>query len=196
MARRLGIYTLGHYLSLPNALSKKIWNPLLKNYETWEMSYLDTLKAQDKANLEETLEGMFLTHQQILKGFFPLAERVECLERIEAEFSKNFNNLAAILSMEIQKPTALAQLECERSLDTINSERGTLGAKLNRLEGVTRNLSNVVENISAARGRSQDTDFASETAKLTRSQILQQAGTAMVAQANQLPQGVLSLLGR
>jgi flagellin len=67
---------------------------------------------------------------------------------------------------------------------------------LNRLEGVTRNLSNVVENISAARGRIQDTDFASETAKLTRAQILQQAGTAMVAQANQLPQGVLSLLGR
>ena len=121
MARRLGIYTLGHYLSLPNALSKKIWNPLLKNYETWELSYLDTSKAQDKANLEETLEGMLLTHQQILKGFFPLVERVECLERIEAEFSKNFNNLAAILSMEIQKPTALAQLECERSLDTIRA---------------------------------------------------------------------------
>jgi len=90
----------------------------------------------------------------------------------------------------------LAMLVFERSLDTINSERGTLGAKLNRLEGVTRNLSNVVENISAARGRIQDTDFASETAKLTRAQILQQAGTAMVAQANQLPQGVLSLLGR
>jgi len=56
-------------------------------------------------------------------------------------------------------------------------------------------LSVSIENISAARSRIQDTDFASETAELTRNQILQQAGTAMLAQANQLPQSVLSLLG-
>jgi acyl-CoA reductase-like NAD-dependent aldehyde dehydrogenase len=121
MARRLGIYTLGHYLSLPSAFSKKIWNPLLKNYETWELSYLDTSKEQDQANLEETIEGMFLTYQQVLKGFFPLKERLECLERVASEFTKNFNNLASILSMEIQKPISLAQLECERSLDTIKA---------------------------------------------------------------------------
>lgn len=121
MARRLGIYTLGHYLSLPNAFSKKIWNPLLQNHETWELSYLDTSQNQDQANLEETLEGMFLTYQQILKGFFPLKERIECLERIAVEFAKNFNNLASILSMEIQKPISLSQLECERSLDTIKA---------------------------------------------------------------------------
>jgi acyl-CoA reductase-like NAD-dependent aldehyde dehydrogenase len=121
MARRLGIYTLGHYLSLPSAFSKKIWNPLLKNYETWELSYLDTSKEQDQANLEETIEGMFLTYQQILKGFFSLKERLECLERVASEFTKNFNNLASILSMEVQKPISLAQLECERSLDTIKA---------------------------------------------------------------------------
>jgi acyl-CoA reductase-like NAD-dependent aldehyde dehydrogenase len=121
MARRLGIYTLGHYLSLTSAFSKKIWNPLLKNYETWELSYLDTSKEQDQANLDETLEGMFLTYQQVLKGFFPLKERIECLERVATEFTKNFNNLASILSMEVQKPINLAQLECERSLDTIKA---------------------------------------------------------------------------
>jgi acyl-CoA reductase-like NAD-dependent aldehyde dehydrogenase len=131
MARRLGIYTLGHYLSLPNAFSKKIWNPLLKNYETWELSYLDTSKEQDQATLDETLEGMFISYQQILKGFFPLKDRVECLERIAREFSKNFNNLASILSMEIQKPIKLAQLECERSLDTI---KATIEVGLNALE--------------------------------------------------------------
>jgi len=90
----------------------------------------------------------------------------------------------------------LAMLVFEKALDTINSERSIIGAKLNRMEAVIRNLENVKENITAARGRIQDADFAEETAKLTRTQILQQAGTAMVAQANQFPQSVLSLLGR
>jgi flagellin len=84
----------------------------------------------------------------------------------------------------------------EKALDSINSQRSVLGAKLNRMEAVVRNLENVKENITAARGRIQDADFAEETARLTRTQILQQAGVAMVAQANQAPQTVLSLLGR
>ncbi len=90
----------------------------------------------------------------------------------------------------------LAMLVFEKALDTVNGERSVLGAKLNRMDAVVRNLGNVRENITAARGRIQDADFAEETARLTRGQILQQAGTAMVAQANQLPQSVLSLLGR
>ena len=84
----------------------------------------------------------------------------------------------------------------EKALDSVNSVRSVIGAKLNRMDAVVRHLQNVSENISAARGRIQDADFAEETARLTRSQILQQAGTAMVAQANQLPQSVLALLGR
>ena len=90
----------------------------------------------------------------------------------------------------------LAMLVFEKALDSINSERSIIGAKLNRMEAVIRNLENVRENITAARGRIQDADFAEETGRLTRTQILQQAGTAMVAQANQFPQSVLSLLGR
>lgn len=88
----------------------------------------------------------------------------------------------------------LAILVFEKALDTINSERSVLGAKLNRLEAVVRNVESVRENITSARSRIQDADFAEETAKLTRAQILQQAGVAMVAQANQLPQTVLALL--
>ncbi|MGE0386479.1 MAG: flagellin [Gammaproteobacteria bacterium] len=88
----------------------------------------------------------------------------------------------------------LAMLVFESALDSINSQRSVLGAKLNRFEAVARNLDNVRENISAARSRIQDADFAQETAKMTRAQILQQAGTAMVAQANQVPQNVLTLL--
>lgn len=69
-----------------------------------------------------------------------------------------------------------------------------MGAIQNRFESVIQNLQTSSENLSAARGRIVDADFAKETANLSRAQILQQAGTAMVAQANQLPQGVLSLL--
>ncbi|MDT7836567.1 flagellin N-terminal helical domain-containing protein [Aquabacterium sp. OR-4] len=80
------------------------------------------------------------------------------------------------------------------AIDTISSERATLGASQNRFESVVSNLQVSVENQSAARGRIMDTDFASETANMSRANILGQAGTAMVAQANQLPQQVLSLL--
>ena len=88
----------------------------------------------------------------------------------------------------------LAMIVIEKALDTINANRATIGAKLNRLEAVVRNLENVRENVSAARSRIQDADFAEETARMTKAQILQQAGTAMVAQANQSPQSVLALL--
>lgn len=82
----------------------------------------------------------------------------------------------------------------DQALAFISEQRADLGAVQNRLESTISNLSNISENISAARGRIQDTDFAAETANLTKNQILQQAGTAMLAQANSLPQGVLSLL--
>jgi len=82
----------------------------------------------------------------------------------------------------------------DKALDTINDKRAAFGASQNRFEAVISNLQTNIENQAAARGRIVDADFATETANLSRSQILQQAGTAMVAQANQLPQQVLSLL--
>ena len=84
--------------------------------------------------------------------------------------------------------------DIDAALDKLNSERATYGAAQNRFESVIGNLQISVENISAARSRIMDTDFAAETANLTRTQILTQAGTAMLAQANQAPQSVLSLL--
>lgn len=76
----------------------------------------------------------------------------------------------------------------------IDAQRADLGAVQNRFENTISNLQNISENSSAARGRIQDTDFAAETANLSKNQVLQQAGTAILAQANQLPQAVLSLL--
>ena len=82
----------------------------------------------------------------------------------------------------------------DSALAAVNSQRATFGALQSRFEASISNLQVTSENMSAARSRIQDADFAAETASLSRAQILQQAGTAMVAQANQLPQGVLSLL--
>jgi flagellin len=90
---------------------------------------------------------------------------------------------------------ALAALSLiDTDIDTVTGARADLGAVQNRLDSTIRNIANVVENQSAARSRIRDADFAAETANLTRTQILQQAGTAMLAQANQIPQNVLQLL--
>ena len=82
----------------------------------------------------------------------------------------------------------------DADIKTVTELRATLGATQNRFEAVVSGLQAGAENQAAARSRILDADFASETANLSRAQILQQAGTAMVAQANQLPQGVLALL--
>ena len=84
--------------------------------------------------------------------------------------------------------------DIDSAIDTINNTRATFGATQSRFDAVVANLQQSVENQSAARSRIMDADFASETANLSRSQILQQAGNAMIAQANQAPQQVLSLL--
>ena len=83
----------------------------------------------------------------------------------------------------------------DAAITQIGAQRASLGAAENRLNHTVSNLSNIVENTEAAKSRIMDTDFAKESAALARAQILQQAGTAMLAQANAAPQGVLSLLG-
>tara|TARA_R110002096_G_scaffold17139_4_gene59036 strand:+ start:67046 stop:68911 length:1866 start_codon:yes stop_codon:yes gene_type:complete len=87
-----------------------------------------------------------------------------------------------------------AIVSVDAALDSINSSRGDLGAIQSRFESVVSSLSTTSENLSAARSRIQDADFASETAALTKSQILQQAGISILSQANSQPQLVLSLL--
>jgi flagellin len=88
----------------------------------------------------------------------------------------------------------LAIQQADAALSQVNGARATLGAVQNRFENTVANIQITSENLSAARSRITDTDFAAETAALTRAQILQQAGNAMLSQANQLPQQVLALL--
>ncbi|MDP5134257.1 MAG: flagellin [Paraglaciecola sp.] len=83
----------------------------------------------------------------------------------------------------------------DAAISTIGGVRADLGALQNRFQSTIRNLSNISENISAARSQIRDTDFATETAELTRNQIVQQASLSVLSQANQRPQSALSLLG-
>ena len=98
------------------------------------------------------------------------------------------------LDISTQEGSWLALKKIDSAIDQVNASRADLGALQTRFEKSIENIDIMNENISAARGRIVDADFAKETANLSRSQILQQAGTAMVAQANQLSQSVMSLL--
>jgi flagellin len=103
-----------------------------------------------------------------------------------------------ISSLDISTDAASAQsalATIDSALAQIDNQRADLGAVQNRFDYTISNLSNIQENLSSSRGRIQDTDFAVETANLTKNQILQQAGTSILSQANQLPQAALSLLG-
>ena len=100
----------------------------------------------------------------------------------------------ANLTIATDTAAAFAITAIDSALSAVNTARGTLGAVQSRFENAVSNIQVTAENLSAARGRIVDADFAAETSNMSRAQILQQAGTAMVAQANQLPQQVLQLL--
>jgi len=106
------------------------------------------------------------------------------------------NNAQAVNSIDIttREGANLAMLIVDRAIGQVSSDRAQLGAVQNRLDSTISNLSTTVENANAARSRILDADFAMETASLSRNQVLQQAGTSILAQANQQPQQVLSLL--
>lgn len=119
------------------------------------------------------------------------------------QFTGGFANTSAITATgtaisAINVLTASSAITALSSIDaaigSVNTSRASLGALQNRFTSVVSSLQTTGENLSASRSRIQDADFAAETSNLSRAQVLQQAGTAMVAQANQLPQGVLALL--
>jgi flagellin len=97
------------------------------------------------------------------------------------------------ITTQLGSQAALAAID--GALAQIDDQRSDLGAVQNRFDYTISNLANIQENVSASRSRIQDTDFAVETANLTKNQILQQAGTSILAQANQIPQAAISLLG-
>jgi flagellin-like hook-associated protein FlgL len=104
------------------------------------------------------------------------------------------NTVTAVMGTEGVDNASSAITTIDRALAVVAGERASLGATQSQLESTVRNLANVAENTSAAAGRIMDTDYAAETANLTKAQILQQAATSILAQANAQPQAVLSLL--
>ncbi len=149
------------------------------------------LNLMSKKNVVITLEGVDTTTPTagaLAAGDFGLAALA--LTSASAGAATGIDKL----NIESQAGAWKALQHIDSAINQVNTARADLGALQTRFEKSIENIDIMNENISAARGRIVDADFAAETASLSRTQILQQAGTAMVAQANQLPQGVLSLL--
>ena len=104
--------------------------------------------------------------------------------------------MSSVASSDVQVQTnsnsAIATLDT--AIQAVNTQRATFGAASNRLEHAVDNMTNIQNNAEASRSRIEDTDYAETTSELAKAQIIAQAGTAMLAQANQSPQNVLSLL--
>ena len=114
-------------------------------------------------------------------------------------FSASTSSLTSVETIDISGTTSQGAQDAIQTIDAalaqIDAQRADLGAVQNRFGFTIANLANVSENVSASKSRIEDTDYAAETAKLTKNQIMQQAGTTILAQSNQLPQAALSLLG-
>lgn len=106
------------------------------------------------------------------------------------------SGLFGALNLSVSSPSSAsaALVAIDLAIEEVDGKRADMGAVQNRFQSTIRNLTNISENVSAARSRIRDTDFAAETANLTRLQIIQQASTTVLTQANQRPQAALSLL--
>ena len=115
-------------------------------------------------------------------------------KNLAATATATANNVDTVnLTTELGSQDAISIID--GALAQIDEQRAGLGAVQNRFGHTISNLANIQENVSASRSRIQDTDFATETAEMTKNQILQQAGTSILSQANQIPQAAISLLG-
>ncbi|MBF0133046.1 MAG: flagellin FliC [Magnetococcales bacterium] len=177
----------------------------------------DTLIAGDRKDLQDELEQMMseidriaidteFNNQKLLSGGYETAKKFQvgpdagqtiAMSIMRANtislISYTAGAGAVTISTQAKANTAIGRIDS--ALDSVSDIRSKLGSFQNRFEAVIANLSNMVENTSAARSRILDADIATETANLTKNAILQQAGTAILAQANQQPQIALQLLG-
>lgn len=168
--------TAGSYTA--ETLAARINSQVSGVYATYDAT---TAKLNLSSSSDITLSGTDLAGVGLTAGTTTVAT------------SDNTGTLDNVDVTDVNKAN-VSLMRVDAALTAVNSLRSTFGAAQNRFESVISNLSQSSENLTAARSRIQDTDFAAETAAMTRNQILQQAGTAMLAQANSLPNGVLALL--
>ncbi len=171
-----------------------------------DIDSLDKEYTQLRQEIARTIDTVQFNGQDILKTtsdytFQVGANSGQTITVVSSDI--NLNSAASITALNGTAVSSLTTANADNSanltaidaaLTTINERRASLGAVQSRFENTISFLQTAVENQSAARGRIMDADFAAETANLSRTQILQQAGTAMIAQANQVPQNVLQLL--
>jgi flagellin len=148
---------------------------------------------------EDQLSGFTETWEQVANIAFASAPRTlqigsEVGQTLDVSSFAMTGVALNILDTDVVNQSKQAIAKMDRALDYINARRANLGAQLNRLESTVVNLTGSAEALTASRSRIQDADYAAETAALTRTQILQQAGTAVLTQANTIPQLVLQLL--
>jgi flagellin len=145
------------------------------------------------ANAGQTIAVTFKDFENDTANVASASNRVFTGDKINSGGSAGANDLTDLdIGTSTNAATALSALA--GAIDSVNSERAGLGASMSRLEYASDNLTNVAQNTGAARSRILDADYAAETTELARTQIIQQAATAMLAQANQSQQQVLSLL--
>ena len=161
--------------------------------------------AEVNAGVDAVAEGLVFTYENAKKvlsnptitaddGGFDIANAVTEVtagfSAVTSVYGRDMSGLS--IATDTAANTALAEIDA--ALDGINAQRAIFGAGMNRLEYAIDNLSNGSQNAAASRRRIEDADYAKETTELARTQIIQQASTAMLAQANQSNQSVLSLL--
>ncbi|MGL5630991.1 MAG: flagellin [Azovibrio sp.] len=165
-------------------------------YDSTNRAALDQEFQQLASEISRAVDATNFNGQKLLDGSFSSINfQIGATTSSESQISVTISQVSLSAgSIGTASDASAAMSTLDAALDTVNSSRAGLGAIQARFEGVLGQLSAAQENTEAARSRIMDTDYAAETAKLARAQILQQAGTAMLAQANALPQNVLSLL--
>jgi flagellin len=159
----------------------------------------DTEFGQLKEELDRISSTTMFGSQSLLggayNGTFQVGSGTNAAEVINVDLSSTAVDSASLLpAADLTTDASAAIDELDDAIKTVSTTRATLGAYQNRFEHTINNLSVAIENLSASESRIRDTDMAAEMVNFTRAQILAQAGTAMLAQANQASQGVLSLL--
>ena len=156
--------------------------------------------AELSAEIDRVASDTTFGGVNILDGTYDTDYQVgpDANQTIQVKITTNMNSTGLALSDDSISTAAGAQTAItalDDALSIVNGVRADLGAKQNRFSSTIRNLNNVSENVSASKSRIMDTDFAAESAGLARNQVLQQASSSMLAQANQQPQIALSLIG-
>jgi flagellin len=166
-------------------------------YDSINRGALDKEYQQLRSEITRAIDATQFNGKALLDGSFTsVIFQVGATTTSESQISVTINSVstASLGAITDVAGATSAMSALDTAITDINTARADLGAIQNRFEGVLTQLSAAQESTEASRSRIMDADYASETAKLARAQILQQAGTAMLAQANALPQNVLSLL--